>query len=159
MTPRNPEGFEGLADAVLAASRVLVAVAARSLADHEGGLSIQQFRSLVVLSSRRSMRPVDLASALGVDSSTVTRLCDRLVRKGVISRQRDETDRREVHLALTGAGRELVDTVTERRYKEILRILQAVPSSERTGLLRAFSAFSAAAGEASDEGWTRVWEL
>ncbi|MDA8393162.1 MAG: MarR family transcriptional regulator, partial [Actinomycetota bacterium] len=53
----------------------------------EGGLSIQQFRALVVLGSRPLTRPVDLASALAVDSSTVTRLCDRLVRKGLRRRR------------------------------------------------------------------------
>lgn len=39
---------------------VLVAVAARSLAEHEDDVSIPQFRSLVVLASRGPQRPVDL---------------------------------------------------------------------------------------------------
>jgi DNA-binding MarR family transcriptional regulator len=77
-----------LADAVLTASRVLVAVAARSLAAQEGEISLQQYRALVVLASHGQQRPVDLAHSLGVDPSTATRLCDRLVRKRLISRRR-----------------------------------------------------------------------
>ena len=63
-----------LTEAVLTASRVLVAVAARSLAEHEGEVSLQQYRGLVVLASRGPQRPVDLAEALGVDPSTATPL-------------------------------------------------------------------------------------
>src|SRR5579862_8947891 len=57
-------------DALLTASRVLVAVAARSLAEHEAEVSLQQYRALVVLGSRGAQRPVDLPQALSVDPST-----------------------------------------------------------------------------------------
>lgn len=146
-----------MADAVLTASRVLVAVAARSLAEFEDDVSVPQFRSLVVLASRGPQRPVDLAATLGVDPSTVTRLCDRLARKGLISRRRRGADRREVQLALTARGAELVSTVTERRRSEIRRILRGVPPSARGGLVRAFQTFSAAAGETLEAQPT--WEL
>ncbi len=158
MTPtKAPDALDALADAVLSASRVLVAVAARSLAEHEEEVSIPQFRSLVVLSARGPQRPVDLAVALGVDPSTVTRLCDRLASKGLISRRRQGADRREVRLALSPAGRGLVSTVTRRRKEEIRRILEALPASHRVSVVRAFETFSSAAGETA--GDDRVWEL
>jgi len=70
MPARTHEATVGdLTDAVLTASRVLVGVAARSLADHENEVSLQQYRALVVLASRGAQRPVDLAEALGVDPS------------------------------------------------------------------------------------------
>ena len=150
---------DAVADAVLDASRVLVAVAARSLADREGEVSVPQFRALVVLSARGPLRPVDLAGALGVDPSTVTRLCDRLVKKGLIRRRRGDRDRRQVTIALSAAGAELVDGVTRRRRAEIRRIVDAVPSGERSALVRAFAAFNAAAGEGPDPDRTPVWAL
>ena len=151
--------LEDVADAVLTASRVLVAVAARSLAAHEEDASLQQYRSLVVLASRGAQRPVDLAGALGVEPSTVTRLCDRLVRKGLITRRRQGPDRREVRLALTPQGAELVETVTRRRREEIRHILASVPPAAHAELVRAFSSFSRAAGEVSEGAWPRVWEV
>jgi DNA-binding MarR family transcriptional regulator len=148
-----------LTDAVLTASRVLVAVAARSLAEHETEVSLQQYRALVVLGSRGPQRPVDLAEALGVDPSTATRLCDRLSDKRLISRRRQSDDRREVRLDLTVQGRSLVAAVTARRRGEIARILAAVPAAERRVLVHAFSLFATAAGEVPEDQWPRSWEL
>src|SRR4029077_10764902 len=70
---------EQVADAVLRASRVLVSVAARSLAGVDHDVPLPQYRALVVLASRGPQRPTELAEALAVHPSTVTRLCDRLV--------------------------------------------------------------------------------
>ncbi len=148
-----------LSDAVLTASRVLVAVAARSLAAHEGEISLQQYRALVVLASRGPQRPVDLAQALGVDPSTATRLCDRLVAKRLISRRREGGDRRAVRLDLAVAGRRLVDRVTASRRAEIEKILAAVPAGKRRGIVDAFTAFGDAAGEIPDAQWKRSWDL
>jgi DNA-binding MarR family transcriptional regulator len=138
---------------------VLVAVAARSLAEHETEVSLQQYRALVVLGSRGPLRPVDLAEALGVEPSTATRLCDRLVDKRLISRRRQAGDRREVRLDLSDRGRELLAEVTNRRRLEIGRILAGVPASEREGLVGAFRAFGQAAGEVPDDEWPRSWDL
>ena len=157
--PANTQVGEALTDAVLTASRVLVAVAARSLAEDGAEVSVPQYRALVVLASRGPMRPVDLAEALGVDPSTVTRLCDRLSDKRLISRRRHGGDRRVVWLDLSGRGRQLVQAVTDRRRTEIARILTAVPDDQREGLVRAFSAFGRAAGEVPEDQWPRSWEL
>jgi DNA-binding MarR family transcriptional regulator len=151
-------GSDELADAVLTASRVLVAVAARSLSEEEA-ISLPQYRALVVLASRGPQRPVDLAQALGVDPSTTTRMCDRLERKKLITRQRDDGDRRIVVLELSAEGRRLVDRVTRRRRNDIGQILAAVEPKERTNLIRAFSVFGSAAGEVPEADWQRRWEL
>ncbi len=148
-----------LADAVLTASRVLVAVAARSLAEHESEVSLPQYRALVVLASRGLQRPVDLAQALGVDPSTATRMCDRLAAKKLIARRRDVADRRVVVLSLSASGRRLVERVTERRRREIEQILDAVDPTEQASLVRAFTLFGAAAGEVPESDWQRSWEL
>lgn len=154
-----PDTPPTLADAVLTASRVLVAVAARSLATHEGEISLQQYRAVIVLASRGPQRPVDLAQALGVDPSTATRLCDRLVDKRLISRRRQGDDRREVRLDLAAAGRRLVGRVTEARRAEIERILTNVAATKRKDVVEAFVAFAEAAGELPDAEWERSWDL
>jgi DNA-binding MarR family transcriptional regulator len=151
-------GKEDLADAVLTASRVLVAVAARSLAEEES-VSLPQYRALVVLASRGPQRPVDLAQALSVDPSTATRMCDRLEGKSLITRRRDEGDRRTVVLELSSAGQGLVDRVTRRRRKEIGQILSAVDPKEQANLVRAFIAFGNAAGETPEADWQHSWDL
>src|ERR1700738_3606732 len=73
-------------DAVLMGSRALVGVAARSLAATEDTITLVQYRALVLLASRGDLNVGALAERLGVHQSTATRLCDRLVTKGLIER-------------------------------------------------------------------------
>ena len=95
---------EPVVDAVIGASRALVAIAARSLAAAGDEVTLPQYRALVVLASRGPQRVVDLAGVLDVTASTATRMCDRLVRKGLIRRQRQPSDRRSVRMSISAAG-------------------------------------------------------
>jgi DNA-binding MarR family transcriptional regulator len=102
-------------DAVLTASRSMVAVATRSLGAAAEETTIAQYRALVVLASRGPQRIAGLAEALDVAPSTAGRMCDRLVRKGLVRRHRARGDRRVVVVSVTPAGREVVDEATGRR--------------------------------------------
>jgi len=144
-------------DAVLRASRVLVTVAARSLRGVDRDVTLPQFRALVVLASRGPLNPGAFAEALEVHVSTATRMCDRLVTKGLISRQAPPTSRRELMLALTPRGRRIVDSVTRRRREEIARIVDSVPRSQRASMVRALRTFSDAANEPPIEAWSLGW--
>ena len=156
MQSRSEAGPE-LVDAVLHASRVLVSVAARSLADVDHDVTLPQYRALVVLASRGPQRPADLADALGSHPSTVTRLCDRLVAKHLVDRQTSPANRREVTIALTPRGRRLVERVTEKRRAELAVIVSQVPTSERKTMFRGLRALGDAAGEPADSGWFEGW--
>ena len=123
-------------DAVLTASRTLVAVATRSLGAAAEETTIAQYRALVVLASRGPQRMVDLAGALDVTPSTAGRMCDRLLRKGLIRRHRARNDRREVLVSITPAGREVVDQATARRRALIAEILGRL-TPDRTGRVAA----------------------
>src|SRR6201994_4365323 len=131
MNTRPPEGSvddDAVLDAVLTASRVLVAMAARSLADAGEEVTLTQYRSLVVLASRGPQGVASLAQALAVTAPTASRLVERLVRKGLVRRRADRQDRRQVRIGLTEAGRDLVRLVTERRREEIAVLLDAIPA-------------------------------
>ena len=140
-------------DAVLRASRVLVAVAVRSLAGTDQEVTLPQYRALVVLASRGPQRPTTLADALAIHPSTVTRLCDRLVTKRLVRRRESATNRREVSITLTARGRRLVDAVTARRRIEIAEIVARVPAAERATMVHALHALGEAAGEPDDASW------
>ena len=142
-------------DAVLTASRSLVAVATRSLGAAAEETTIAQYRALVVLASRGPLRMVELAAALDVAPSTAGRMCDRLVRKGLVRRHRARTDRRAVLVSLTGAGRQVVDQATARRRALIGEILARLPGPEQHAVAGALRAFAEAAGEVPDHLWPR----
>jgi DNA-binding MarR family transcriptional regulator len=140
-------------DAVLTASRTLVAVAEQSLGAAAEETTLAQYRALVVLASRGSQRLVDLARALGVTPPTAGRMCDRLVRKGLIRRHRARSDRREVQVSITAAGRQVVDQATARRRELIAEILGRVPVRRQAAVAAAFRSFAEAAGEVPDSQW------
>ncbi len=150
---------DSVVDAVLSASRVLVAVAARSLSDIAEEVTLTQYRTLVVLASRGPQNLVGLAEAVGVTPATATRMCDRLVNKRLIVRQSQQDDRRRVRLALTKKGLTLVSAVTDRRRREIEAILSTIAPKEQTVLVQALSRFAAAAGEVPEQDWSTGWDL
>ena len=146
-----PDKKQGVSDelttALLRASRVLVAVAARSLAEVEDVVTVTQFRTLVVLSSRSGTTLRALAEALDVNSSTAQRMVEKLVAAGLVSRRTGEADRRSVSIELTDAGGQVVRRVTERRRREIGRIVRRMPVESRADFVTAVDAF----GDAADE--------
>jgi DNA-binding MarR family transcriptional regulator len=163
MGPRATQADKAVVDdlvtAVLTASRVLVGVSAQSLAEVEDTVTITQFRTLVVLDSRERINLNGLAQELDVTSSTAMRMIDRLLTAGLVTRQDNPTNRREVLLGLTDGGRSLVETVTRRRRARIAKIVAAIPVGRRSELVAALHAFADAADEprpgasVSDLGW------
>jgi DNA-binding MarR family transcriptional regulator len=153
------ETDEELIDAVLGASRALVAVAARSLVHVAEDVSLAQYRVLVELAARGPQRLVDLAAVLGVDPSTATRMCDRLVRKGLVSRRRASADRRTVRVSLAASGRDVVAAVTRGRRAELATVLARLPQGDRRPVLAALRAFASAAGELPEKEWSLGWRL
>ena len=146
----------GAVDAVLTASRAMIAVATKSLGAAAEETTIAQYRALVVLASRGPQRLVDLSSALGVAPSTAGRMCDRLVRKGLIRRHRARSDRRAVLVSITAPGRDVVDQATSRRRELIAGILAALPAEQQQEVAAALRTFADAAGEIPDSDWPPV---
>jgi DNA-binding MarR family transcriptional regulator len=148
-----------IVDAVLTASRVLVAIAARSLGDVAEQVTLTQYRTLVVLASRGPQSLAELAQAVDVTPPTATRMCDRLIKKGLIMRRHDRGDRRLVRLTLAQKGQELVDAVTIRRRSEIAQLLEAIPSDQQAPLVDSLQRLAAAAGEVPEQDWSTGWNL
>ncbi len=150
---RHEAAGDAVVDAVLTASRTLVAVAERSLGAAAEETTLAQYRALVVLASRGPQRMVDLAKALEVTPSTAGRMCDRLLRKGLIRRYRARADRREVQVTITAAGRAVVDEATARRRALLAEILGRLTPDQQSAVAGALQAFAAAAGEVPDSQW------
>lgn len=142
---------------MLTASRALVAVAARSLGTAPGDVTLAQFRTLVVLTSRGPQTVTSLAEELHTAPSSVTRMCDRLVRKGLVERMASPDDGRIVEVHCTAAGEDLVDRVTAARRTEIVRMVETVPTDQREPLTNALRALGHAAGEVPEQSWTTGW--
>ncbi|BCK55324.1 MarR family winged helix-turn-helix transcriptional regulator [Nocardia wallacei] len=143
------ESVDEITDALLTASRLLMALSARSIAHVDDSITIPQFRTLVLLSTRGPSKIADLAATLNVQPSTATRMVDRLVGAGLIDRKPNPRSRRELIIELSARGRTVVDAVTERRRRELAAVVERMPAADRSGLVRALTAFTAAGGDLS----------
>jgi DNA-binding MarR family transcriptional regulator len=85
------------------------------------------------------LRPSEFTGALMLTSSGTTKRLDRLEQAGLITRAPDPDDRRGTQIALTPAGRQLIDAVTAAHLdneRELLSSLTAAEQQQLADLLR-----------------------
>jgi DNA-binding MarR family transcriptional regulator len=97
-------------------------------------LSSSEARALIELVKARGIAQGELASLLGLEKSTVSRLAAGLERKGWIRRGRDEGNQRYVRLYLTAEGGAVAARLWNAWQSRQARILGALTVEEREGL-------------------------
>jgi len=134
-------------EALQAVTRVLAGVALRSVEVLHGAVTLPQFRMLAVLAGGTASRSSEVAGALGLDASSVTRLADRLVARGYVARGSDPRNRSVVTLELTLVGQDLVSQVEDWRQAELARIIGRLTPRDRTLVATTMRQLIDAAGE------------
>jgi len=129
------------------ATRVLTGVALRSLDVLDGEVTLPQFRMLAVLADLGQARSAQVARAMGLEASTVTRLADRLVTAGYVIRGTEPGHRGVVTLRLTAAGRLLVSKVVDWRQEELARIFGRLLPADQVRVVASLENLVAVAGE------------
>ena len=74
----------------------------------EYGLTIAMWRVLAALAAHGSLRQIDVAGFTSIETSTLSRLVSRLVRVGLVTRDRSAHSDREVAVKLSSKGDALV---------------------------------------------------
>ena len=116
-----PRAWVALLRAHAATTRAL---SAQLVADH--GLTINDYECLLRLARAEDqrMRRVDLAEALLLTASGVTRLLDGLESAGLVERATCASDRRVVYAVLTEAGRAKLDEAAESHLAEVRALFE-----------------------------------
>lgn len=101
------------------------------------GLTVPQFLALrSVLHRGRQPTMSALADETWQRCATVTGIVDRLVKMGLVMRQRDPSDRRRVLVEPTPAARELLDKARQTRERRLRETLTRLPAQDAQELLR-----------------------
>jgi DNA-binding MarR family transcriptional regulator len=137
----------GAAEVLQASTRVLAGVALRSLDVLDSAVTLPQFRLLAVLAGPEPVPSGLAAKTLGLDPSTVTRLADRMVSAGHVTRGGSPQHRGVVTLQLTPSGRDLVAAADAWRRRELARIMGRLAAPEQAAVTEALGLLVAAAGE------------
>ncbi|GAA0274065.1 MarR family winged helix-turn-helix transcriptional regulator [Streptomyces polychromogenes] len=83
----------------------------KQLAEH--GVTVSQWAVLITVHRDDASTTREVARYVGIDAGAVSRLVDRLIAKGLMSRESDPGSRRIMRLTLTEAGRELTPRLAE----------------------------------------------
>ena len=140
-------------EALMATSRLLTGVIARTLSDIEVSVTVPQLRVLVMLHLNAPLNLGAIADGLGVNPSNASRTCDRLVSAGLISRADDARDRRQVSLTLTAEGERLVTSLMRRRRELLDEVVGRLSPEDQRGLAQALTGLLEVL---DDEEWARV---
>lgn len=132
-----------MADRVEVASRSLLALSIRAMAQLDPAISPTQLRALMALDEVGSSNLGALASAVGVSTSAASRLVDRLVAAGLADRQISAHSRREVLLELTPAGRRVVRDFEWARRNVFAEALADLAAGDLQALLQGLDAVHA----------------
>jgi DNA-binding MarR family transcriptional regulator len=101
-----------------------------------------QFGVLFTLRQREACNVSELAEHLSVTAPTMSSLLSRMVERGWLVRTRSETDRRQVLLSLTPAGRTMVDQIHQQAVDHVARILEPLSPEDRAALQRGLEIMS-----------------
>jgi DNA-binding MarR family transcriptional regulator len=101
----------------------------------ELGITSTQASILFMVASGRCLVAAELAREYGIDASAVTRLIDRLEKRGLLTRVRSNEDRRVVRLAMTPEGYALAARMPDI-FTSVLDKLLAGFTPEEVGFLK-----------------------
>jgi DNA-binding MarR family transcriptional regulator len=103
-------------------------------------LTVSHGHALMILLERGEGAPVvqrDLARALGLDKSSVARLCSRMERARHIEQRRSELDGRAREITLTEKGERVARRVDAESRARFSRVLDAIPTKQRAVVVEA----------------------
>ncbi len=100
------------------------------------GQDIQSWRVLFVLNQRGAMKVGELSRLTSINVSTLSRLLDRMEKKGLLKRTPDPADARSIGLELTLEGREVFERLRPAAEALEARALQVMSEEEGAELRR-----------------------
>jgi DNA-binding MarR family transcriptional regulator len=103
------------------------------------GVSVPQYRVLVILDSFPSASLSAVADNLGLSLPAASRLVTGLVRKGFVARKSRPGDRRQMSLELTSRGRTVLTTVRRDTEERVASEIQHLSEEERTTVVNAMN--------------------
>ncbi|WP_158175580.1 MarR family winged helix-turn-helix transcriptional regulator [Heyndrickxia camelliae] len=93
-------------------------------------LSIEQYSMLRIIYHQGPLRAAELTEQLCVHKSAITAKVDKLESKGFISRERDQSDRRNVYITVTEEGKKICEKVELKIEKFVEQYLEELDTED-----------------------------
>jgi DNA-binding MarR family transcriptional regulator len=104
-----------------------------------GAITQRQFALLAAVADNEGANQSDLVRITGIDRSTLADMAVRMIAKGLLARERSETDARANAVKLTAQGKRVLEDARPKMAKadqRLLRLMAAGKGQSLVGLLR-----------------------
>lgn len=121
------------------------------------GFTVPQM--LVLEASRFEAQPLSagrIAERVSLSQGTVTLILDKLESRGLVSRARDEGDRRKVLVTLTAGGRRVLESAPPLMQAQFIRRFENLSAEQREGLVTSLERVAELMHSSEDAGLTPV---
>jgi DNA-binding MarR family transcriptional regulator len=102
-------------------------------------LTKQQFTVLAAVEQNEGMSQTDLVSVTGIDRSTLAEMIRRMIDKGLLSRERTESDQRANAVRIAPGGKKALRSARTASDKVEKALLSGLNASDRTKFVRMLS--------------------
>jgi DNA-binding MarR family transcriptional regulator len=102
-------------------------------------LTVPQFKTLYFIACQGTTNTKKIANELGVTSSNMTGIIDRLVKQELVSRQENPADRRMHELRVTEKGENTLAGLREKNIKALSEVLDHMSEEDLATLARGLS--------------------
>lgn len=103
------------------------------------GFTSSQCYAMLEILKFGSLTMNELSDKMNLDSSTMTRVIDKLVRDEIVNRDRDEADRRVVIVSLSDKGSEAAKELSCSVNEYYKKIIKNIPNGEVSDILQCVS--------------------
>lgn len=111
------------------------------------GLTFTQLFVLASLHRHGQMRMRDLSERLGLTNSTTSGIVDRLVKMGLVSRNRSEQDRRVVYVALTDVSQRFAGDIETQVDQLVLELFGTASEADLHCIIEGLKKLDAIVGD------------
>jgi DNA-binding MarR family transcriptional regulator len=98
--------------------------------------SVAQWVVLRVLFDHDALPLKEVVARVGVDQGSLSRMVDRLLLRGLVSRRENPSDRREISISLTKEGRKLVPMLAREADENDREFFMALTKTNRAQFLK-----------------------
>jgi len=99
------------------------------------GVTPAQFRVLQIIGETGQATATAISSRMRVTQATVTSLVDKLVKHGMVNREKSETDRRQINILITDRGRDTISRAPDALQQRYVRKFEALEDWEQAQLV------------------------
>ncbi len=119
------------------------------------GITITQCHILLEVAKGGGLSLVDLAQNLGLDTSTISRTIDGMVKNGLVERKASSKDRRYLNITATAEGQSIFDGINFTFDQYYANIFAAIPAEKHEQIFESVSLLAEALAKADNNSCCR----